>query len=195
MTTAHATYSNRFETALAHVLNHEGGWSDHPNDPGGATMMGVTKRVWESWVGHAVTKNQLAALTANDIKPLYWTRYYAPVRGDDLPVGVHAQVFDLAVNAGVRRAGIVLQDAIRRTSRIHLVKDGVIGPKTLTAAEACDPLALIAEISFRRLTFYSQLRHFKTFANGWRRRTLENTVFATEHAVRAAEDLAPKDQT
>lgn len=172
-----------FALALAETLSHEGGWSKHPMDPGGATMMGVTKRAWEAYVGHSVTDAQLAALTIEQVTPFYREVYWEPVRGEELPGGVDALVFDICVNSGSRRAGIILQSAIREISRIGIAKDGVIGPKTIAAAHAVNVFDLIDAVAYRRLTFYSQLRGWAAFKGGWRKRTIQTATFASAIAA------------
>ena len=84
---------DNFEESLAHVLKSEGGYVDHPKDPGGATNLGTTKKVWEEWVGHEVTKDDIKALTVADVAPLYKARYWDKCRCDDLPHGVDFAVF------------------------------------------------------------------------------------------------------
>ncbi|MGB3625395.1 MAG: glycosyl hydrolase 108 family protein [Henriciella sp.] len=172
-----------FSLALAATLAHEGGWSKHPMDPGGATMRGVTKRAWEAYVGHSVTDEQLRHLTVEQITPFYREGYWDPVRGEDLPGGVDALVFDICVNSGPRRAVIILQQSILDISRIGILKDGKIGPKTIAAAHAVNVYDLIDQIAYRRLTFYSQLRGWAAFKGGWRRRTIQTATFATAIAT------------
>jgi lysozyme family protein len=172
-----------FALALAATLAHEGGWSKHPMDPGGATMYGVTKRAWEAYVGHSVTDEQLRNITHEQITPFYRENYWDPVRGDDLPGGVDCLVFDICVNSGPHRAAIILQQSILDVSRIGIRQDGAIGPKTVAAAHAVNVFDLIDRIAWRRLTFYSQLRGWASFKGGWSRRTIETATFATAIAT------------
>jgi lysozyme family protein len=72
-----------FDSALEAVLHHEGGFVNHPRDPGGMTNLGVTKRVWEEWVGHEVDEATMRGLTPDLVAPLYKARYWDKVRGDD----------------------------------------------------------------------------------------------------------------
>ena len=64
-----------FEAALAAVLHHEGGFVNHPSDPGGATNLGCTKTVWEEWCGHPVNIQEMRELTPEDVAPLYEDKY------------------------------------------------------------------------------------------------------------------------
>lgn len=158
---------DNFDQCLALVLKHEGGWVNHPRDPGGETNMGVTKRTWEEWIGKRVEPGSLKSLTVADVAPLYKEKYWDRVRGDELPDGVDYAVFDFAVNSGVGRATRVLQQAIGVTP------DGIIGPKTLAAVNAMPPRDLVDEICDKRLAFLQGLPIWPTFGRGWSRRVAE----------------------
>ena len=158
---------DNFEQCLALVLKHEGGFVNHPKDPGGMTNLGVTKRVWEEWVGHPVDEAAMRALGPQDVAPLYKKNYWDKIRGDDLPSGVDYACFDLAVNSGVGRAAKFLQQAVGVSA------DGVIGPATLDAVEKANPRDLATEICDLRLNFLQSLPTFATFGKGWSRRVSE----------------------
>ena len=159
--------NDNFEESLAHVLKHEGGYVDHPKDPGGATNLGCTKKVWEEWVGHEVTKDDIKALTIADVSPLYKARYWDKCRCDDLPRGVDFAVFDLAINSGVGRASKLLQRAV------GVAADGAIGPATLAAVADANPRELATKICELRLAFLQALPTWETFGKGWGRRVKE----------------------
>ena len=163
-----------FQAALQAVLKHEGGYVHHKLDPGGMTNLGVTKRVWEEWVGHDVDEKQMRALTPALVAPLYKKKYWDRVRGDDLPTGLDMAVFDFAVNSGVGRAAKLLQDVLGVT------QDGVIGPQTLAKAIVKDSSQLIADCNAKRLAFLQALQHWDTFGRGWGRRVAEVTKQATQ---------------
>jgi lysozyme family protein len=152
-----------FDSALAHVLKHEGGYVNHPADPGGMTNLGVTKRVWEEWVGHDVDEKTMRSLTPEMVGSLYKKKYWDKVKGDDLPSGVDYVVFDAAVNSGPGRAAKWLQACI------GVEQDGGIGPKTLAAVKAFEG-DLIGDYNKRRLSFLTDLPHWGTFGKGWSRR-------------------------
>ena len=80
--------------AFASLLKHEGGYVNHPSDPGGRTNLGVTQRVWEEWVGHPVDEAAMRALTPAMVEPLYRKRYWDKIRGDSLPAGIDLAVMD-----------------------------------------------------------------------------------------------------
>ena len=111
---------------LETILHHEGGYVNHPKDPGGETNLGVTKRVYEDFGGTKDMKD----LTREDVEPIYKKNYWDRVKGDELPAGLDLCVFDFGVNAGTGRAAKYLQ------TMIGTVADGGIGPNTLKAVEA-----------------------------------------------------------
>lgn len=165
---------DNFESALEAVLHHEGGFVNHPADPGGMTNLGVTKKVWEEWVGHEVDEKTMRGLTPEIVGPMYKAKYWDKVKGDDLPSGVDYAVFDAAVNSGPGRAAKWLQ------SCVGVEPDGGIGPKTLAAVAAFDPAELVEDYAKRRLSFLMDLPHWGTFGKGWGRRVAAvQTVAAT----------------
>jgi lysozyme family protein len=156
-----------FDAALKAILHHEGGYVDHPADPGGRTNLGVTQKVWEEWVGHEVDEKAMRALTPELVGPMYKAKYWDKIKGDDLPEGVDYAVFDAAVNSGPGRAAKWLQ------SCVGVEPDGGIGPKTLAAVAAFDPKELVEDYAKRRLSFLMDLPHWGTFGKGWGRRVAE----------------------
>ena len=158
---------DNFEQCLALVLKHEGGYVNHPKDPGGMTNLGVTKRVWEEYVGHTVDEAAMRALGPQDVAPLYKKNYWDKIQCDKLPAGVDYACFDLAVNSGVGRAAKILQKAV------GVNQDGAIGPATLNAVASSDARNLATEICDLRLEFLQGLPTFGTFGKGWTRRVQE----------------------
>lgn len=156
-----------FDKALTAVLQHEGGFVNHPSDPGGMTNLGCTKATWEEYCGHPVDEKAMRALTPADVAPLYKRKYWDKVCGDDLPSGVDYVVFDCAINSGPGRAAKFLQACVGATA------DGAIGPKTLAAVAAANPKQLVEDYNKRRLSFLMDLPHWGTFGKGWGRRVAE----------------------
>jgi lysozyme family protein len=163
---------DNFDSALEAVLHHEGGYVFHKDDPGGMTNLGVTKKVWEEWVGHSVDESAMRALTPEIVGPMYKAKYWDKIKGDDLPAGVDYVVFDAAVNSGPGRAAKWLQ------SCVGVDPDGGIGPKTLTAVSQFSPDQLVSDYSKRRLSFLMDLPHWGTFGKGWGRRVNDVTAHA-----------------
>ncbi|NDD52678.1 hypothetical protein EBZ39_02155 [bacterium] len=156
-----------FQTALAALLKHEGGFVNHPKDPGGITNLGVTKRVWEAFVGHEVDEQAMRSLTPEMVAPLYKQRYWDAVKGDDLPAGVDLCVFDCAVNSGAGRAIRLLQQTV------GVKDDGLIGPATLAAVKGKPTQQTIEKFTDTRQRFLESLPTFGDFGRGWTRRVAE----------------------
>jgi lysozyme family protein len=148
-----------FKECLDLVLKSEGGWVNNPQDPGGETNLGVTKRVWEEYVGHPV--ESLKKLTKDDVAPMYEQKYWRPCYGEVLPRGLNFVVFSMGVNAGPGRSVKLLQ------SSIGCVPDGVIGPKTRELISASNSATLIAKFSESRREYYRALKTFPIFGKGW----------------------------
>ena len=167
-----------FDAALAEVLHHEGGYVNHPSDPGGRTKFGVTQRTWEAWTGKPASEAEMRGLSVEDVRPLYRKRYWDEVRGDDLPGPLALCVFDFAVNAGPARAARFLQ------RMAGTAQDGVIGPATIAAVEgytgAHGVAAAVRGYQDARRTYYRSLGTFPTFGKGWLRRVDEVEARALE---------------
>lgn len=165
-----------FDTCLTEVLVHEGGYADHPLDPGGRTNLGVTQQTYEDWVGYKVNEQIMRRLTRSHVEKLYKVRYWDAVRGDSLPHGVDLCVFDFAVNTGPHRAARYLQRLIGTK------EDGVLGPITMAKLaeleRSAGRAALIHGYQGLRDEYYRMLKTFPTFGRGWLRRVKEVTVKA-----------------
>jgi lysozyme family protein len=152
---------DNFSYCLEHILKSEGGYVNHPRDPGGRTSLGITQRVWEEWTGKPSNEEEMRGLTVEDVRPIYRERYWNAVRGDDLPAGVDLSVFDFSVNSGVGRAARFLQ------RQVSVAEDGKIGPMTLRAVLAVNPESLIKTYCASRQAFLESLPTFPTFGRGW----------------------------
>ena len=163
---------DNLESSLKAILHHEGGYVNHPKDPGGETNLGVTKRVYEEWGGTKDMKD----LTVEDVAPIYKKNYWDKMKGDDLPGGLDLCVFDFGVNAGPGRSAKYLQ------TMIGTVADGGIGPNTLQKVaeyvEANGIETTIENFQANRQRYYEKLSTFDTFGRGWTRRVDETTELA-----------------
>jgi len=163
---------SNYDKCLKAILHHEGGYVNHPKDPGGETNLGVTKRVY---IEHGGTKD-MKDLTVEDVAPIYKKGYWDKMKGDDLPGGLDLCVFDFGVNAGPGRSAKYLQ------TMIGTVADGGIGPNTLKAVEAYVSEhginKSIENFQESRQGYYEKLSTFETFGRGWTRRVTETTDLA-----------------
>ena len=169
---------DNFIKSLEAVLEHEGGYVDHPKDPGGRTNMGITQAVYEKYLKRSVTEEEMKDIKIGDVRIIYKTNYWDKVKGDDLPSGVDFCVFDWAVNSGVSRSSKALQKIVGATS------DGVIGPNTLKAVYSIDAQTIITKLTDDREAFYKKLSTFDTFGKGWLRRKEETREKAVEMALK-----------
>ena len=157
-----------FEKAIDRVLAHEGGYVNDPRDNGGETNWGITIAVARA-NGY---QGSMRAMSRNDAKAIYRKQYWDAVKADQLPFVVAFQLFDAAVNHGVRRAVLLIQQTVGTT------QDGVIGGKTIQAISSRDPQQLALLFNAVRLEFYAGLGDFAHFGKGWTRRVATNLRFA-----------------
>ena len=158
-----------WDQAFKQMLASEGGFTDDERDNGnqlpdgrkGSTMLGVTQFNWERHLGHKVTHDHMRRLTPADVKPLYKKKYWDVVRADELPSGIDYLVFDMGVNAGPGRSIKLLQAAVGVTP------DGGLGPITMSAVWAADPVRLIQDFSDAKEEFYRCLDDFPVYGTGW----------------------------
>jgi lysozyme family protein len=164
-----------FFKSLEMVLKHEGGFVDHPEDPGGATNKGITHKTYSDFLGRPLEDvDELKNIPDEHVQLIYKQGYWDKVKGDNLPSGVDFAIFDWAVNSGPGRAAKALQKAVGATA------DGAIGPMTLEAVKEYSAEDIIRSVADERETFYKSLRTFNTFGKGWLRRNKETRDFALE---------------
>jgi lysozyme family protein len=159
--------SEPYFTALGAVLKHEGGFSDHNDDPGGATNQGVTLATFRQWYGEQQTVEDLRRITAAQLALIYHQGYWAACHCDQLPVGIAYVVFDQAVHSGPRQSMRWLQEAVGAE------RDGLMGPKTLTAVGQHAAGDIIRQMCVSRIRFLHSLHSgglWQTFGRGWQRR-------------------------
>ena len=153
--------ASNWQKSFELMLQSEGGYVNHPSDPGGMTNLGVTKRVWEEWVGRESNEKEMRSLTPEMVEPLYKRKFWDACKCDELPIGIDYLVFDFAVNAGVGRSAKTLQTAV------GVPADGGIGPITLAAVNKQDPAELVEKFSDVKEAFYRTLGTFDVFGKGW----------------------------
>jgi lysozyme family protein len=162
-----------FAAALLFTLKEEGGFSDDPHDPGGATMKGVTLTEYRAYFGQPkATVAELKAITGEQVADIYQHKYWDGVRGDELPAGVDLSVFDMGVNAGPVTSIKILQ------RELAIKADGILGPKTLAEVRRQIPATLIMWLESGQLRYYRSLTTFKYFGKGWINRTIARQAAA-----------------
>lgn len=151
---------SNFEKAVGHVLRHEGGYVNDPQDPGGETIYGITRRDHpEVWAN--------GRPSIETAKAVYQEDYWAPLKCDSLPYPLALMVFDTGVNCGNRRAAKLLQRSL------GVKDDGLIGPVTISAAHQADASEVLDKYADLRLTYYRSLPTFNRFGKGWSRRVMD----------------------
>lgn len=153
--------NRNFDRALSLVLKHEGGYVNHPKDPGGATNKGITIATFRRYVNAKGTPDDLKRITTAQAGIVYRKQYWNAIKGDDLPDGVDYAVFDFAVNSGPARAAKYLQAVV------GAAQDGRIGPATIAASKAKPAGVIIDALCDARLTFLKRLQTWATFGRGW----------------------------
>ena len=151
-----------FDDAFAALIGHEGGYVNHPDDPGGETKYGISKR---SYPGE-----NIATLTLTRAKEIYRRDFWGPAGCDVLPDEIKFDVFDMAVNSGVRQSIKTLQKAV------YADVDGILGSRTLMAAKNMPPHQVMARFNGVRLAFMASLGNWPTFSRGWALRIADNLL-------------------
>jgi lysozyme family protein len=167
-----STMRSNFERSLSHVLLQEGGYADHPADPGGATNMGITRKTLARWRGvspwWALPKAEVRRLTQAEAARIYRADYWERSRAGEMSPGLDLALFDFAVNSGPSRAVKTLQGLLK------VPADGFVGPVTLGALREHVALTgvagLIDALCDRRLDFLTRLSTYAVFGRGWRKR-------------------------
>lgn len=161
-----------FKVSLKEVLKHEGGWSDHPSDPGGATMKGATLATFRLYVNPKGTKAELKNITDAQLETVYRRQYWDKVLGAQLPDGVDFAMFDFGVNSGPSRAVKFVQKIV------GTAQDGKMGPKTIEAIKKMGARTVINKLCDDRIAFLKRLKTWSTFGKGWSRRVASVRDFA-----------------
>ena len=158
-------------TVLDMIIKHEGGYVNHPEDPGGETKYGISKRAYPDV--------EIDKLSESDAKAIYKEDYWNRIKGDDLPISVACVVMDYGVNSGISRESKALQGVCGITNG-----DGVIGPHTLSAVwttfKEQGKDFVIEGVTNQRQEFIRNLSIYDTFGKGWERRIKETLELAKE---------------
>lgn len=170
-----------YDEALRRLLAHEGGYTNHPSDPGGPTNFGITIYDYRKYVKPNATAADIRAMRLDEAKAIYRTKYWSAQRCDDLPAGVDDSVFDYGVNSGIGRSGKVLRRVVGLPDDTSVVTDAV-----LDAVAKRDAKAIVIAINDERLRFLQGLKTWPVFGAGWGRRVAEVRAFSlhlAEHPI------------
>jgi len=151
-----------FDQAFTRLIGHEGGYVNHPSDPGGETNFGVTKRSYPA--------EDIRGMTLERARAIYLRDFWQKAGCDYVPASARFDLFDMAVNSGVKPAIMAMQRAIGATP------DGVIGPKTLMLLDHTDPLRFRMRFNGYRLQLMSSLSTWPVFGRGWANRIAKNLI-------------------
>jgi lysozyme family protein len=169
-----------YEEALRRLLTHEGGYTNHPADPGGPTNFGITIYDYRKYVKPGATAADVKAMTLAEAKSIYRAKYWDAQKCDAMPAGVDDSIFDYGVNSGIGRSGKVLRRLLGLPDNTSVVTDDV-----LRALEQRNPKLVINAINDERLRFLQSLRTWDVFGKGWGRRVVEVRAFSLQLASAA----------
>lgn len=153
------------DRCLTVTLREEGGFFDHPKDPGGTTNFGVIQKVYDRYrTARGLETQTVGVISSDEVREIYDKYYWSPLQCDEMPPGIDLAVFDFGVNSGISRSA-------KYTQRILGVKiDGQIGPDTLHALNSTDPDKFINDLKDARLRFVNRIPYKKYFIKGWTNR-------------------------
>lgn len=155
-----------FDEAFDRLIGHEGGYVNNPEDPGGETKWGISKRSYPHL--------DIASLTREDAREIYRVDFWQRIKGETLHDGVAYQLFDFAVNSGIETAVRYLQRAV------GVADDGWWGPRSQAAAMAMSESDTIMLLNAERLDFMTRLRNWPNASRGWARRIAGNLRYGAE---------------
>jgi lysozyme family protein len=165
--------TSTYAAALSRLLAHEGGYTNHPDDPGGPTKFGITIADYRREAKADATAADVRAMSVDEAKSIYRRRYWDAQRCDELPAGIDYAVFDYGVNSGIGRSGKVLRRVLGLSD-----KGGKISDHVIDAARGADAETVIAAICDERLRFLKSLKTWDVFGRGWSRRVAEVRAFS-----------------
>jgi lysozyme family protein len=159
---APATPKRTYKDAINLTLQKEGGYVNDPHDRGGETNKGIAKKFYPN--------EDIKNMTDERATEIYKKDYFDKVSGDKMPLPLATNVFDMAVNSGIRSAAKLLQITVGAKP------DGVIGAKTLKAAEEAykaDPKGTLDKYRDARIEHYKKLKQYDRYGRGWTNRAVQ----------------------
>lgn len=169
-----------YARAMKGIRLSEGGYVNHPRDPGGATNYGITQAVYDSFrKSRGMSQQSVRLITEPEVNEIYRTQYADKIRYDELPAGIDYATLDGAVNSGVSRGAKWLQSALGVSS------DGKIGSQTIGAAAKADAVHTVKSMCAKRMSFLRGLSIFSTFGKGWTSRVARVEAESVSMAMEA----------
>ena len=162
--------SKNFQKSLKRVLKHEGGYVNHPSDPGGETNFGITKSTARSYGYHG----SMRTIPMTVVEKIYKSQYWDAMSCENFDFALAYQLFDAAVNHGLLNARKILQRTIK------VKDDGIMGAVSLAAIRQLDTADLVQMYNAERISFYTRISTFPTFGRGWMNRMVDNLRYAVE---------------
>lgn len=187
-------YSDAFLKCHLVIERWEGGYVNHPSDPGGPTNMGVTQAVLANWRGHPVTAMDVKNLTREEARRIFFAKYLRSLRADELALPLALMTYNCGVNSGIGRGGKFLQRVLNRQGA-GLSEDGKIGRLSIQAAQAANIQQAVSDYADIYETFYRGLSTFHVFGKGWMNRLNEVSTIAGSWltAPTAGVDMTPNE--
>ncbi len=149
-----------FEVAFDRLIGHEGGYVNDPNDPGGETNWGISKRSYPSL--------DIKSLTREGAKAIYFRDFWECVQG--VHSSIKFQVFDAAVNSGINAAIRMLQRAV------GVADDGIWGPYSTGVASSMAESDVLMLFIAERAEYFTKLMNWKHHGKGWIRTRICNNL-------------------
>jgi lysozyme family protein len=177
--------ASTYDAALRRLLAHEGGYVNHPSDPGGPTNFGITLADYRRYVKPGATAADVKTMKLAEAAQIYRAKYWGAMRCDELPAGVDYCVFDYCVNSGTGRVPKVLQ-RLTGSSVTGRMDDALV-----RAVKARDPRTMVAAVCDERMRFLQGLKTWPTFGKGWARRVREVRAAASALAQPAIQSPPP----
>lgn len=183
------TGKEAYDAILTKVFELEGGYVNHPSDPGGPTNMGITLDTLAKWRGTKVTANDVRKLTFREAANIYQKNYFDAVNAGLMPAAVACHVFNTAVLSGTKRGGEIVQKALVQLGE-NVEIDGIVGQETLGAILRVDDVDLAEVHNQKYLKYLKRLPHWNKFGRGWTNRMKKVNSLAQDLAQSSSENVA-----
>ena len=166
-----------FNNFIPHLLVVEGGFQKMGSDTGNynsrnelvGTNKGISAPVYENWINRVPSENDMRSITKDTAIQIYKKNYWDKGKGSQMNTQEVANVLiDHGVNAGMSRAGKLVQNVLNNSFGKNVAVDGAIGNQTILAMNSVEQVQLQSAIVTARINYYESLRNqYPEFINGW----------------------------